>query len=76
MSPPPGNLPAVEGTDYVRDKDWKPAKRSYAGWLQYARRKADKMKPKGFWHPVVAWVEHRGAFRVSFGGMPENLLIK
>jgi len=65
---------AVEGTDFVRDENWKPKLRSLGGWMQYTQRKAAKMKPLGFWHGSVVWVDHRDAYRINFYGQEEKIM--
>lgn len=59
---------AVEGLDFIRDENWRPKLRTRKGWELYARREAAKKKPKGLWHGCVAWIEHRQAYRISYGG--------
>jgi hypothetical protein len=64
--------PALSGPDFIRGENWEPLQKTRSGWLQWAKRRAAKMQPLGFWHGVVAYVEERAAYRINFGGMPEK----
>lgn len=67
---------ALCGCDYIRSSDGKPMDKTLGGWMVWAKREADRQSKRDrfLWHPVVAWIDFRGAYRVSFGSMPENII--
>lgn len=58
-----GKAPAYYGLGKL------PGERTREGWERYAKRLAKQAhKRDGIpWEPVVAWIEHRNAYRISLG---------
>jgi len=65
---------AVCGTVFIRGDNWKPKLRTERGWKQYAKREAGKMtkRDRFQWTGFSTRIEHREAFRISFGGQYEK----
>lgn len=72
------SVPALVGCDYVREGSGTVMKRTKSGWEYTAKRMADKLSKRDGvrWTPVVAWIDWRECYRISFASQPYNIMEK
>ena len=66
--------PALCGCDYIRDENGRPLVRTGTAWRRWAAKlDTEAARRDGCtWAAVVAWIEHRNAYRIALAGQPER----
>ena len=61
------------GLGLVENKNHQPVYKTRQQWQRWADKEARKSTKKATAYGLVAWIDHRQAYRISFAGQPVKI---